>query len=789
MRRWLLRLAGGLILLLLAATGFLAWLLWSSLPDEQGELALAGLQQPVGIARDAHAIPTVRAATVEDAAFALGFLHGQDRLWQMEFTRRLGQGRLAEILGEAALPYDRLLRTLGLAQIAEANLAGLAAETRAGLAAYALGVNAAITRFGRTLPPEFLILGVRPEPWRPADSLLIQKLMALDLSGNWRQELLRARLAQRLAPAQMEELFPGDPPGSPVTLAALAGLPLDELAAALPSASPLGLGSNVWVAAGSRTASGLPLLANDPHLRLLMPGHWYLAAIQAPGLEVIGATLPGLPFVVLGRNRQIAWGFTNTGSDTQDLFIERLDPADPGRYLTPDGAAPFTRRIELIAIRGGAPVRLEVRGTRHGPVISDLVPSAAALAGRNQVLALAWTQLGAQDSTAEAGFALGRAQDWQAFAAAARLYQGAQQNMAYADRAGRIGLISPGLVPIRRSGDGTLPAQGWTGRQDWLGTIPAEALPRTLDPATGLLVNANNRLVGADYPYLLAAQWQPAWRARRILDLLEASGPLDPDRFVAIQLDLVSPLARTFLPDLLAASTRDPDARAVQDLLRGWDGRMAADRPEPLLFMAWYRALAETVYADELGPLFEEFRGLRPDFLRAALDGRGGWCDDVTTPRHESCAERAGLALEHALPPLVARYGPDWRRWRWGGAHAALLAHQPFERSELLRRLFSLVLPIGGDATTVAVAADAPDVRPDLPFGTVHGPGYRAIYDLAGAEGSRWIAATGQSGHPFSRHYRDLARLWHQGRYLAMHPTDARAAGRRRQLLQPSPAP
>lgn len=792
-RRWLARLAAALAGLLALAAAAVAWLALGSLPKLAGELEVPGLERPVRVSRDAHAIPTVRAETPRDAWLAMGFLHGQDRLWQMEFGRLLGRGRLAEVLGAAALPFDRFLRTLGLARRADAAATRLSPGSAAALEAYAAGVNAAIARFGRVLPPEFLLLRHRPEPWRPADSLLFLKVMALDLSGNWREELLRARLARRLTPEQVAQLWPGAPPGSPATLAGLAELPLDALAAALPDEPPPGaVGSNVWVAAGARTASGLPLLANDPHLRLQMPGIWYLAAIEAPGLSAIGATLPSLPFVVLGRNADVAWGFTNTGSDTQDLFLERVDPADPGRYLTPEGSAPFERREETIRVRGGADVTLAVRSTRHGPVISDLAAGADEAAGPGHALALAWTQLGdADDTTADAGLAIDRARDWPSFAAAVEAYRGAQQNMAFADRRGTVGLVSPGLVPIRRAGDGRAPVPGWTGAYDWVGTVPTAALPREVDPPGGLLVNANNRLVGPGYPYLLTADWEPALRAGRIEELLRDRDGLDADAFAAVQLDLRSPLATGFLPDLLAAETADPAAAAAREAVRGWDGTMAADRWEPLLFAAWYEALGEAVYADELGPsLFAAFRGLRPEFLRAAMDGRGAWCDDVATPAVvETCARRAGLALERALPPLAARYGPDRRAWRWGEAHPAVLAHRPFEEARFLRGLFSQALPIGGDGTTVAVA-QAGRTRPGIPFGAVHGPGYRAVYDLAApppAGGSRWIAAAGQSGHPLSPHYRDLSRLWRDGAYLPMRPAAEGDPGTRLLVLRPAP--
>ncbi len=371
---------GALVTLLLMLAGVGYWWLLRSLPQIDGQITVAGIEAPVTIVRDAQAVPHIEAESLLDATFALGFVHAQDRLWQMEFRRRVGAGRLAEIVGEAALPVDRFMRLLGLYRLAEASLAYLDPETVAWLEAYARGVNAYLATRKGPLPPEFLLLGhAEIEPWRPADSLVWLRLMALDLGRNWRDELLRARLASRLNEEQIADIWAADDADAPITTAMLAReLDLDALAAALPPAAPPGQGSNAWVINGARSDSGAPLLANDPHLRLRAPGVWYLAHLRTPELELIGATMPGVPGVILGHNGTIAWGFTNTGPDTQDLFIERLDPGYPHRYLTPEGPKPFAVREEVIQVTGAAPVRLRIRTTRHGPVISDLLPVAAA---------------------------------------------------------------------------------------------------------------------------------------------------------------------------------------------------------------------------------------------------------------------------------------------------------------------------------------------------------------------------------------------------------------------------
>ncbi len=796
--RLLRRLLGGLAALFALALAAGAFLVLGSLPKLEGSVELPGLDGEIEILRDRWGVPRIRAASPEAAYLGLGFVHAQDRLWQMEMHRRVAQGRLAEIAGAAALPVDRLMRTLGLYRHAQAAIAHLPPDARRQLEAYAAGVNGFMATRRWPLPPEFQLLWHAPEPWRIEDSLVFTRLMALDLGGNWREELLRARLAQRLAPEQLADLFPGQPQDAPVTIATLhrdpagsdlagidlPGIDLDALAAALPPAPPPGLGSNVWAVDGSRTAGRRPLLANDPHLGLQAPGIWYLAGLEAPGLSVIGGTMPAMPIVVSGHNADLAWGLTNTGPDTQDLFIERLDPADPRRYLTPDGSAPIAMREETIAVRGAQPVHLAVRETRHGPVISDLAADAAALAGEGRMLALAWTALADDDVTLAAGLALATAADGRELERALRPFSSPQQNVTWATRDNRIGLVAPGRIPIRRSGDGRLPVPGWDGAADWVGTVPFDSLPRTVEPASGRIVNANNRLVGDDYPYLITADWDPALRARRIEAMLDQAAGLDLARFALMQNDIRSTLADDFLPFLLAAVEGDAAAPGLVEALRRWDRRMAGDRPEPLAFAAWYDALAPAIYADELGVLFEAYRGIRPDFMRRVLTERPVWCDDVATPAVEGCRERIVLAWSRAVARLGGEHGGDWRGWRWADAHHTVMRHRLTDRLPVLGDLFRIELPGQGDPSTVSVAhyrgGDGP-----RPFDSSTGPSYRSLVDLGDPESSLFIAATGQSGHPLSPHWRDLTALWAEGRYVPMRRALPAQEGRRLVLRPP----
>jgi penicillin G amidase len=767
--RWLGRglIALGLLLFVLAASVYLVAL--ASLPRVEGTIRVAGLAAPVTIVRDRHAIPHIEAESFLDATFAQGFLHAQDRLWQMEFQRRLGAGRLSEVVGPATLSFDRFMRMLGLYRLAEASLAHLEPETMAWLEAYAAGVNAQLaTRIG-PLPPEFLLLRhFQVEPWTPADSVVWVKLMALDLSANWRHELLRAQLAQRLPPEQVAEFWPDYPEEAPVSLAALArGLPADALAAVLPPAPPAPPASNAWVVDGSRTATGAPILANDPHLGMQAPGTWYLTHLRAPEAELVGTTLPGVPGIILGHNGHLAWGFTTTGGDVQDLFIERLDPQDPGRYLTPEGSAPFAVRDEVIAVRGSEPVTLSVRQTRHGPVISDLLPGeAGVLRDPDQVLALAWTALVEDDLSIQALRRMLFATDAASFVDALREVTAPQQNVLFATTAGQIGMAVPGRVPIRRRGDGRWPVPGWSGEHDWIGWIPFEELPHVVDPPDGVLLNANNKVVPDDYPHLIALDWEAVDRAVRIDELIAGEGH-DLERSAAMQADILSPMARDLLPYLLALEPADARQTAALERLRAWDLVMRSEAPEPLIFSAWFRELSRLIYADELGDLFAGLRRARPEFVRFVLREGEVWCNDVTTPETESCEQQIERAFALALADLEQRFGADMAAWRWGEAHPAYMAHAVFQDVPALSWLFNISIPTGGDPTTLDVGHYRVHAR-ERPFANVHAASYRGLFDLADLDRSRWINATGQSGHPLSPHYRDLARLWQRGDLVAM---------------------
>lgn len=789
-RQWLRR---GLtaVLALAVAAAVAGWIYAQRvLPPLDGRLDLPGARAELRIVRDAHGIPTIRAASVRDALYGLGVAHAQDRLWQMETHRRIGAGRLAEAFGAAALDADRFLRTLGVRQAAQAQWAQASPASREALQAYADGVNAVVATL-RARPPEFVLLGLQPEPWTPVDSLSWAIMMAWDLGANWQTELIRLRLSARLPKARIDQLlppYPGDPVPPSADYAALyRGLGLQgaqalsepgllRLLAAAPPSEIEGTGSNSWGVAGARSATGQPLLAGDPHLKLSTPALWYFARLEAPGLDVAGATLPGLPGVVMGQNRRVAWTLTNTGPDVQDTYLERLHPDDPGQYQTPQGWARFETRSETIRVKGQPDVLHTARRSRHGPVLSDLAgagladdarPLLGAKAG--YAVALRWTGLDRDSDLVAATLAMNRADSVADFVAAASTWVAPQQNMAVADDAGHLALIAPGRVPLRRPDNdllGLAPAPGWDARYDWAGYLPVDQLPQVRDPADGVIANANQRITPAGYPHHITYQWAQPYRHQRILQLLAERPRHGLADLARQQADVKSLAAARVLPRLLQARSSHPLAAAAMQQLAGFDGTMAADRAAPLIYWAWFRQLSERVLKDELGaPLYERLLGQRGyfDALEGVLERDDAWwCDDKSTPAVETCAEQVDAALGAALDELQRLQGADPARWQWGLAHQARGEHRPLSKVAALARWFEVRQPVGGDTYTVNVSRVS--LKADGTTGEYyldeHGPSLRGLYDLGDRANSRVIHSTGQSGVPWSPWFRNFAPLW-----------------------------
>jgi penicillin amidase len=788
--------------------------LWfsTSLPETAGTIPLTGLKAPVKILRDANGVPHIFASNDSDAEFALGFVHAQDRLWQMESMRRAATGHLAEIAGEQAVPLDKMIRTLDLEGLAEAQLAGLDPAVRAEVDAYTIGVNAYIGQHRGVWPPEFVALQTAPRPWRPVDSLVWGELMALQLSGNWRTEMIRAQLSKSLSTAEIAQLWPPVPsaaqleiPGTPSAVhGALApkgaefpgigpgieqGLPLARLASMASSLDGRGA-SNAWAVDGAHSADGKPLLANDPHLGFSLPILWYLATLDTPTLHLAGATVPGVPSFILGHNDRIAWGMTTTGSDVEDLFVEKIDPDDPSKYLTPDGSMSFRTRTESIGIRGKPPVTITVRSTRHGPVISDAVEGLAQSSARGTVVALQATWLEPDNKIATAIYKIDRARDWKSFTDALKDFSAPGQTVAYADVDGHIGYYAAGRVPIRKSGDGLMPVPGWTSAFDWTGEVPFDALPHAFDPPAGRFANANDRLVPPDFPYFISSDgFEWPYRARRIADLLAAQPKETLDGFAAMQADSVSLAARDLLPRMIGIAPETEAGRAMLARLKSWDGTMDRERPEPLLFEAWLRELERGLFADKLGDQFPDLWGGHAGAVRTILASAPDWCVRANTkPTPEDCHNQIASAYERAMIWLTDHFGRDPSLWRWGDAHQAYFIDRVFAQAPFIGRFAAIHIPADGGDYTINRGAFA-IANEQAPFVDLHGAGYRAIYDLGDLARSRFTIATGESGNLFSNHLKDFVGRWRDVQYvtLAGSAEDLSKQGAELLILEPKP--
>lgn len=814
--RWLVRIATALVVLAVLSGVGVYYFLSRSLPAYDTTLRVQGIAGPVEIARTIHNVPHIFGETDADVFFGLGFVHAQDRLWQMTLLRRTAQGRLSEVFGARTLRTDELLRRLDLYNLAVSSVEALDPETRAALEAYSRGVNAWITQvnaraLGRGAPEFFLFPG-EVALWQPADSLAVMKLMAVQLSAHLEAEVRRARVALAVGPERLADILPDDPGQGVAAVPDLARLfpGLTDTQLAMPQIAPRDLpggwlspfpswetagASNAWAAGPLRTVSGGTLLANDPHLGFTAPAIWYLARIELATGGVIGGTIPGIPAVLAGRSEHIAWGLTSAYLDDQDLFLEELHPDDPERYRTPEGWATFDTRRSIIRVAEAEPVSIALRWSRNGPVLPGSHYSLGAVTPPGHVAALSWTMLDPADTSIAAAIAIMRAQDVDQALAAGELYVAPAQNLTVID-GDRIAMQMIGRMPRRDPAhptQGRMPAPGWDGAARWQGMFPYADNPRFVDPPTGILGNTNNKPLDRPFPLHVSHSWGDATRIQRWVRLMQERSVHNRDSFIGAQLDTVSQAARNLLPlvgaDLWftgeAANPGTPEARRQQALrlLADWNGEMNEHLPEPLIYAAWMRELFFRLIRDELGPLADTFTHMDPVFIERVWRNEGGagvWCDVVQSAPVETCTDIARVALDAALIDLAARYGANVESWRWGNAHQATHDHTVLGEVPILRAFVNIRQSTsGGDHTLMrGRTAGGPPGTPE-PFLNVHGAGFRGVYDMADPEASVFITSTGQSGHPLSRHYDDLGVLWRRGEYIPMtlDPELARAGG------------
>lgn len=756
-----------LVLVVVASGAY--YIIQRPLPVINGSETVAGLEAPVEIIRDRWGVPHIFAQNEEDLMFAQGYVTAQDRLWQMEFSRRTGSGTLSEILGEVTLETDRFIRTVGFRRAAQAELERLDPETQRNLEAYARGVNTYIDSHPDKLPLEFTLLGFRPEPWQPLDSVTWGKVMAWDLGGNWESEILRAAAVREFGEDLTKALTPGYPADAPTIVPAgvsYAGISARALASYGPikealGAGLIGIGSNNWVVDGAKSTTGKPLLANDPHLGIAMPAIWYEIHLCGGGVDVTGASFPGVPGVIIGHNRSIAWGVTNVGPDVQDLYIEKINPDNPNQYLYQDKWEEMKVIREEIRVKGKQePAILEVKVTRHGPILNSVVE------GLEQPLALRWTA-SEPGTISRSVLAINRASNWKEFRDALRYWSVPSQNFVYADVQGNIGYQTPGDIPIRAKGNGLVPVPGWTGEYEWTGYIPFDELPSVYNPPTHFIATANNKVVGDDYRYLISYEWDPGYRAKRIVQMLTAKEKLGPEDFGQIHRDYKSLFAADVVPYLTALQPRDERTARALEYLKNWDFNLTADSVAGSIFETYYTKFLNNAYGSVMSPeFFRQYRGAPTHVLctvNMLEDPTNAWRANLEKATGRRLEEIQLSSLEEAVKDLTQQLGNDMAAWRWGRLHRATFNH-PFGEMKPLNLLFNAgPYETGGDGLTVNNAGYP--VGKSFDQKTV--PSLRLIANLADLNQSQFVHTTGQSGQLFARHRDDFIPLWLKGEY---HP-------------------
>lgn len=841
-RTWGIVLAVVLVLAILAGAGG-NHAVTSSFPQVDGTIQLAGLEGPVTVYRDKMGVPHIYATNSHDLFMAQGYIHAQDRFWQMDFWRHTGSGRLAEMFGKGQVETDMFLRTLGWRELAEQEYESADPEARAILQAYADGVNAYLQgREGAQLSLEYVVLGLltpsyKPEPWTPVHSLTWAKAMAWDLKGNINQEIERAILLKTLPAEAVDELYPPYPAdhpvivpvigenapaaGSPAPLSVIQAVPAAQFEAVharllaletLLGPSGNDIGSNNWVVSGDLTSTGKPLLANDPHLGIQMPSIWYQVSLQCQPVgedcpyNVTGFSFAGVPGVIVGYNDSIAWGVTNVGPDVMDLYIEKINPENPNQYEYKGEWVDMDIRTETIQVGGGEPVEITIRSTIHGPIISDsygpLKPRAVPTDGpelpfeeragglefpEEYAIALRWTAL-EPVRVFRAVWSFNKAQNWEEFRTAAADFAVPAQNLVYADVEGNIGYQMPGNIPIRLNGDGRLPVPGWTGEYDWQGYVPFEELPYVFNPQSGYVATANNQVEPREgYPYLISTDYDLGYRANRIVEMIEeAPGPIDVAYFQKMHADAYDGSAAVIVPYLLALDITQAELAGTRRILEGWDYQMAADSAPAALYAAFWNRFLTNTFADELPENMPPTGSSRwfEVMRRIIADNDNRWFDDVRTPDViETRDDIMAASFEQAVVDVKIRLRADITQWRWGDLHVANFENQTLGQSGIapIESLFNRNgFGTGGGASIV----NATGWRVGGGFEVTSVPSFRMIVDFSDFDNSLGIHTTGQSGHAYHPHYIDMAPLWARVEYAPMLWTEGQISDSAASVLQ-----
>ncbi|UTE79422.1 penicillin acylase family protein [Rossellomorea sp. KS-H15a] len=754
--------AGSILFILLGLLIFANYYIDRSLPVTTGTLTLKGLSKEVTIIRDNDGVPHIHAQNEKDLYMAQGYVQAQDRLFQMDLSRRQASGRLSEVVGEKAVDRDKFFRTFGLRRAAEVSFTAYPDEAKQLLEWYAEGVNAYMeeAQDGGRLPIEFTLLGYKPEKWTPIDSLTIGKYMAFDLGGHWQGQAFRYWALDNLSKEKAYDLFPTYPKDAPTILSDIGELQIDFkqsfAAAVIP---PEFNGSNNWVVSGDKTKSGKPLLADDPHLSLGTPSIWYQMQLESPEVNVSGVIFAGIPGIILGHNEQIAWGVTNTGPDVQDLYIEKRSEEDPNLFLYDGKWEKATIVQEPIKVKDGGTIPYKVTITRHGPVISEFAHQDEA----KEVMSMRWTAL---DPSLElsAIININKAKNWDEFEEALEDFHVPTQNFVFASKDGTIAYKANGKIPIRKKGDGLLPVPGWDPDYDWQGFIPFDELPKVINPESGYVATANNKVVTDDYPYHISHHWAQPYRYMRISEYLEGKSDLTISDMKALQMDQLNLHAREFVPILIKdmeSVSLNGDQRKAIEMLKSWNYLDDKDLAAPLIFHQWMNEISTGLFEkdvpDDMMKLFEGRQSVVDELIRKAHKGEESeWFAD-----QEGYETFLAKSLGGALSELEEAYGSSMEEWEWGMYHRVYFEHPLSSASPILKRFLNEKdpVPVGGSRVTVEAASYNDE-------GIVnHGASWRFAIDTSDMENGYHIVGPGQAGHYKSEWYQDQIDAWVNGDY------------------------
>ncbi len=775
----LIGISGTFLILLIVGAGVVYYLVTKSYPSTSGTEPVKGLRAKVQVYRDSYGVPHIYAESDHDGYFAVGYIHAQERLWQMELIRRAGEGRLSEILGPSALPADKMFRTLGLWRLAKRNAESLDPVVRNALQAYADGVNAFIGSHSGRFPIEFDMLGFEPEQWMIAHSLVVGRLLAWELNFSRWTDILMGVLVQRFGEERAREVFPHWPANAPFILPregkGVSQLPTQLMEADVSYRKLMGMndissGSNAWVIGGSKTMSGKPILANDPHLVFMAPGRWYELHLHTPDVDVSGPSIAGVPFVVIGRNERIAWGVTNAMMDDADYYVEEVDSVQyPTKYRFNNEWRPMIQYVDTIAVKDSLPVVYTSYWTQHGPIVNRIETAAQFSPPR---ISMRWTGEDPSDE-AKTFYRINRAKNWDDFKEALKSFGSPAQNFVYGDVDGNIGYYTGGRLPIRTVKSALIPFAGSTGQYEWKGYVPFDKMPQRFNPTQGFIAAANNKIVDDTYPYYISNNWEPPWRATRINEILKGQDKLSVEDVQRLQLDLVSLQARELIPIILKAfdsvDVKSEDVKTALTYFRTWNFEMTKNDVATTLFEVFFLKTIHNTFDDEFGGqvlgLYDTLATVPLTVMTELLkEDSSVWFDNITTPQVETKNDIIRKSLGDAVGDLKGLLGGELKEWQWGRLHKIEFRHI-FSANSLLRPIFDVgPFEVGGDHSTIWKG----DFSLNKPFANTVGPSTRQIFDLSDMNNTRAVTPPGQSGQVFNKHYSDQVQLWLLGEYRRM---------------------